>query len=110
MTLTKNDWRRRDPDFQEPRAEINVAFVEKLHDVAASIDQPLSRLAIAWVLAHPEVTSAIVGARRPDQIEVSAPAGDLQLPPVVMAQIEALLAERDEELAAAGAFAAESLR
>lgn len=108
--MTANDWRQRDPDFQEPRAEINVEFVKKMRVVAESIEQPLSQLAIAWVLARLEVTSAIVGARRPGQIEVSAPAGDLQLAPEVMAQIEALLAERDKELAAAGAFASESLR
>jgi aryl-alcohol dehydrogenase-like predicted oxidoreductase len=62
------------------------------------------------VLARPEVTSAIVGARRPGQIQVSAPAGDLQLTPEIMAQIEPLLAERDKDLEAAGAIAAESLR
>jgi aryl-alcohol dehydrogenase-like predicted oxidoreductase len=33
-------------------------------------------LAIAWVLRRTEVTSAIVGARRPSQIEETAPAGD----------------------------------
>lgn len=108
--MTANDWRQRDPDFQEPRAEINIAFVKKLRAVAEIIGQPLSQLAIAWVLAHPQVTSAIVGARRPSQIEISAPAGDLQLAPEVMVQIEALLSERDEELAAAGAFASDSLR
>jgi aryl-alcohol dehydrogenase-like predicted oxidoreductase len=108
--MAENDWRLRDPDFQEPRAEINIKFTQKVRAIAASIGQPLPRLAIAWVLARPEVTSAIVGARRPGQIEVSAPAGDLQLAPETMAQIEALLAERDRELAAAGAFAADSLR
>lgn len=109
-SLAENDWRLRDPDFQEPRAEINVAFTEKLRGVAAGIDQPLSRLAVAWILARPEVTSAIVGARRTDQIEVSAPAGDFRLQPETMVQIEALLAERDKDLAEAGAFAADSLR
>jgi aryl-alcohol dehydrogenase-like predicted oxidoreductase len=108
--LTADDWRQRDPDFQEPRAEINVAFNQKLHAVAEGIDQPMSQLAIAWVLARPEITSAIVGARRPGQIQVSAPAGDLQLTAEIMAQIEVLLAERDKDLEAAGAFAAESLR
>ncbi len=108
--MTANDWRQRDPDFQEPRAQINVAFKEKLQAIAQSINQPLSQMAIAWVLARPEVASAIVGARRPGQIEVSAPAGDLQLTAETMAQIEGLLAERDSELAAAGAFASESLR
>lgn len=108
--ITANDWRQRDPDFQEPRAQINLDFVEKLRAVAASVDLPLAQLATAWVIARPEVTSAIVGARRPKQIESSAPAGDLQLSPETMEQIEMLLAERDRRLEEAGAFASESLR
>lgn len=109
-SMAENDWRRRDPDFQEPRVEINLAAGEKLQDIARSIGQPLSRLAIAWVLANPAVTSAIVGARRPSQIEVSAPAGDLLLPEEVLEQITAVLTERDEALAEAGALGEESLR
>lgn len=109
-SLAENDWRRRDPDFQRPRAEINVRSTHKLRGIAESIGQPLSRLAIAWVLARPEVTAAIVGARRPGQIEVSAPAGDLELPEETREQIDAALAERDKALVEAGAAAGESLR
>ncbi|NIP83843.1 MAG: aldo/keto reductase, partial [Gemmatimonadetes bacterium] len=39
----------------------------------------VAQLAIAWVLAHPAVDVAIVGARRPDQIEGTAPAGEIFL-------------------------------
>jgi aryl-alcohol dehydrogenase-like predicted oxidoreductase len=85
-------------------------LTENLRDIAAGIDQSLARLAIAWVLAHPAVTSAIVGARRPGQIEVSASAGDIELSEEVMAQIDALLADRDDELIAAGAVGDDSLR
>ena len=105
-TMAENDWRRGDSDFQEPRVTINIEFTEKLRDIAANIDQPLSNLAVAWVLARPEVTSAIVGARRRDQIENTAPGGDLQLSPQILTQIEALLAEREKELAEAETLAA----
>jgi aryl-alcohol dehydrogenase-like predicted oxidoreductase len=110
QSMTANDWRQRDPDFQEPRAQINIDFVQKLGKLAERVDLPLSQLATAWVIARPEVTSAIVGARRPDQIATSAPAGDLNLSPETMKQIETLLAERDKKLEEAGAFASESLR
>jgi aryl-alcohol dehydrogenase-like predicted oxidoreductase len=50
------------------------------------------------VLRRSEVTAAIVGARRPDQIEGIAPAGDLQLSPEVLAEIDGLLGECQEVL------------
>lgn len=108
--LEANDWRRRDPDFQAPRAAINVAFVRELRKLAAQVGRPVSQLAIAWVLANPAVTSALVGARRPSQIEASAPAADWQLDEATLAAVEALLHARDQQLQAAGAFASDSLR
>jgi aryl-alcohol dehydrogenase-like predicted oxidoreductase len=48
-------------------------------------------LAIAWVLRRPEVTAAIVGARRPSQIEETALAADWDLSQEDVAAIEALL-------------------
>ena len=108
--LDPDDWRTRDPDFQEPRASINLAFVENLRALATRHARPVSQLAIAWNLTRPEVTSAIVGARRSSQIENSAPAGDWQLPDELLAEIDLLLNEREQLLAEAGAEASESLR
>jgi aryl-alcohol dehydrogenase-like predicted oxidoreductase len=98
-SLAENDWRQRNPDFQEPRAAINLAFVENLRVLAAGENLSPSAMAIAWVLAQPEVTSAIVGARHPSQIGKSAPADQTQLSPEVLAEIDAQLAEREENLA-----------
>ncbi|MCA9930985.1 MAG: aldo/keto reductase [Anaerolineales bacterium] len=109
-TMSDDDWRQRDADFQEPSASVNVAFVEKFRQIARREKRPLSHLAIAWVLARPEVTAAIVGARRPSQIESSAPAADWQLSAELMAEIESLLAERETKLVEAGVEAPESLR
>ncbi len=108
--MEPGDWRRRDPDFQSPRDDINLAFLTELRALAAQAGRPVSQLAIAWVLANPTVTSAIVGARRPSQIEASAPAADWRLDAATMEAIEGLLKKRDEALEAAGAFASESLR
>ncbi len=108
--MSDDDWRQRDADFQEPSASVNVAFVDKLRQIALREERPLSHLAIAWVLARPEVTAAIVGARRPSQIESSAPAADWKISSKTIAEIKTLLAERETNLAEAGVEAPESLR
>jgi L-glyceraldehyde 3-phosphate reductase len=46
-----------------------LAKVRRLHDLAQTRGQTLAQLAIAWVLRHPEMTSALIGASRPVQIE-----------------------------------------
>jgi aryl-alcohol dehydrogenase-like predicted oxidoreductase len=76
-SLPADDWRRESsPYFQEPYFSENLQLVEKLHPIAERNNKTLSQLSIAWTLRRPEVTSAIVGARRPSQIEDTAPAGD----------------------------------
>lgn len=97
-TLAEDDWRQRNPDFQALQAAINLAFVEKLRVLAAGENLSPSAMAIAWVLARPEVTSAIVGARRPSQIVKSAPAGDIRLSSAIMNQIDNILDEREQHL------------
>ncbi len=67
--LAPDDWRRKSPDFQEPQLSKNLAFVEALRPIAEKYGKTVGQLAIAWVLNHPAVTSAIVGARRPEQVE-----------------------------------------
>ena len=48
----------------------------------------MSALAVAWALAVPGVTGAIVGARRPEQVDDWLPAGDLELDDEALAEIE----------------------
>lgn len=67
--LPKDDHRRKDPQFKEPKLSINLEFVEGIHPIAKNNGVTIAQLAIAWVLRRPEVTSAIVGARYPSQIE-----------------------------------------
>jgi len=50
-------------------------------------------MAIAWLLRRPEVTAPIVGARKPSQIEGTAPAGDWELSQAEIAAVEKLLEE-----------------
>jgi aryl-alcohol dehydrogenase-like predicted oxidoreductase len=80
-----------DKDFQGPRFEKNIAMVNELKKIAAEHGKTVAQLAIAWVLRRPEVTAAIVGARRPKQIEQTAPAGDWVLPEDVLKQVDEIL-------------------
>jgi aryl-alcohol dehydrogenase-like predicted oxidoreductase len=96
--LPDGDWRKGNTFFTEPQLSVNLEFVEKLRPIAERNGRPLAQLAIAWVLRRPELTAAIVGARRPSQIEGTAPAGDWTLSAEDIAEIDILLAEREEAL------------
>jgi aryl-alcohol dehydrogenase-like predicted oxidoreductase len=69
-----------------------AAIVEALQGWAADRGRTLAQLAIAWVLANPAVTSAIVGAKNPEQARSNAAAGDRRLSSADMAEIETLTA------------------
>lgn len=96
--LPPDDHRRNDPQFNEPLLSINLELVEKLKPIAEKHGRTLAQLAIAWVLRRPEVTAAIVGTRRPSQIEETFPAGDWELAAEDIEAIEKLLQEREEKI------------
>ena len=96
--LPDDDWRRRNSQFQEPQLSANLDMVESLRPIAERNGRTLAQLAIAWVLRRTEVTAAIVGARRPAQIEETAPAADWMLAAADIAEIERLLAKREQAL------------
>ena len=99
QSLAADDWRRKYSDhFREPALTANLVFVEQLTEIARRYDRTPGELAIAWVLRRPELTAAIVGARRPSQIESIAPASDWQLPRDVLDEIEKLLEARETQL------------
>jgi len=86
--LAPDDWRRRSPNFQEPRLSRNLALVDALRPVAAGRGKTVGQVAVAWTLANPAVTAAIVGARRPAQAEENVGAMGLRLTDEEMAAIE----------------------
>ena len=100
--LPENDHRSRDPKFQSPLLEINLALVDALRPVAQRSDRSLAELSIAWVLRRPEVTAAIVGARRPDQIDRTASAAEWRLTVDDIAEIERHLQARQERIETLG--------
>jgi len=96
--LAPDDHRRKNPDFQEPQFGATLELVEKLKKIARRNGKTLAQLAIAWVLRRPQVTAAIVGARRPAQIIETAPASDWNLSREDIEEIEKLLGNRQEKL------------
>jgi aryl-alcohol dehydrogenase-like predicted oxidoreductase len=88
--VAEDDWRRRNPLFQEPQLSQNLAFVERLRPIAARHGKTVGQLAIAWTLHNPAVTSAIVGARRPAQVEENVAAMGWRLTGDEAAEIEKL--------------------
>ena len=65
--------------------------LQKLTEVANSLDIPLCQLALAWVLRRPEISSTIMGASRPEQVIANAGASDVTLNTDIVNQIEEIL-------------------
>lgn len=93
-SLPHDDWRKtRSPDFQEPRLTKNLALVEALRRIGQRHERTPAAVAIAWVLRQPAVTGAIVGARRPEQVDGLLGAAALRLNADELAEIAPLLPE-----------------
>lgn len=76
--LPADDWRTANPDFTT-NLDRNLALAEALRPVAERHAVPVASVAVAWTLAWPGVTGAIVGARRPEQVDGWLPAASLDL-------------------------------
>ena len=89
--LAEDDWRRRNPDFQEPNLTRNLELAELLRKISAKHGRTAGEAAIAWVLRNPAVTGAIVGVRRADQVPGVIGAATWRLTDEEAAQIETFL-------------------
>jgi aryl-alcohol dehydrogenase-like predicted oxidoreductase len=96
--LDPGDFRRNNIHFKEPELSLNLKLVADLEPIAKKYKASVAQVAIAWVLSHPEVTSAICGARSPAEIEDSVKGGELELSKGDLATIETLLAERAKKV------------
>jgi aryl-alcohol dehydrogenase-like predicted oxidoreductase len=67
--LDAKDWRRQNPEYQPPRLHANLALRDALKPIAARHGVSVGAVAVAWTLAWPGVTGAIVGARSPEQVD-----------------------------------------
>lgn len=67
--LPADDFRKRTPNFQEPLLSRNLQLAELLRGIGKRHGRTTGEVAIAWTLAHPAVTGAIVGMRSAKQVE-----------------------------------------
>ncbi len=91
--LAKDDWRPNSAAFQEPELSRIFDLVGRLRVVAEDLGITLPLLAIAWTLSIPGVTGAIVGARRPQQVEGWIDAAGLTLDDTTMTRLEQCIRE-----------------
>jgi aryl-alcohol dehydrogenase-like predicted oxidoreductase len=96
--LPLDDHRRRNSNFHAPQFTATLQLVDQLRPIAERNGKTLAQLAISWVLRRSEVTAAIVGARRPDQIAETSAASDLELTAEDIGEIGQLLAERQKRI------------
>lgn len=69
----------------------NLERVERLRPIAEQAGLTLAQLALAWVLRLPEVSAALVGATRPEQVQENVRAAEVQLSADVLAAVEQAL-------------------
>lgn len=92
--LPESDWRKHaNPAFQEPHLSQNLELVEVLRGIGERHGQTTAEVAIAWTLRYPAVTGAIVGVRRPDQVDGIVGALKFRLSESETTEIAAMLPE-----------------
>jgi aryl-alcohol dehydrogenase-like predicted oxidoreductase len=92
------DWRGHGVAFGQPifrgdNFKANVAVVDRIrHEVAEPRGVAVSQIALAWVLGHPAISTALVGARTAAEVDANDAGAELQLTPAERAKIDAILA------------------
>jgi aryl-alcohol dehydrogenase-like predicted oxidoreductase len=89
--LPGDDWRRRDPDFQDPKLSRHLQLVDLLRSIGKRHGRTPGEVAIAWTLRHPAVTAAIVGLRRPEQVSGVIGAAEFRLSSEEIGEIDSFL-------------------
>jgi aryl-alcohol dehydrogenase-like predicted oxidoreductase len=90
--LAPDDWRRRAPEFQAPNLDRNLALRDALRPIARRHEVSVSAVAIAWTLAWPGITGAIVGARSAAQVDGWIGAASVELTSADLDEIARALA------------------
>jgi len=91
-SLDATDWRRNNPEYQPPKLQANLALRDALLPIAARHGVSAGAVAIAWTLAWPGMSGAIVGARSPEQVDGWIAAASLALDRADLDTIAAALA------------------
>lgn len=100
-TFEPPDWRSRGrifgdiPTFEHEHFLTEFRVVERLKEFAAASDHTVAQLAIAWVLSRPEVSVALVGARRPSEVKENVAAADWRLTDRDKAEIDIIFKQEN---------------
>jgi aryl-alcohol dehydrogenase-like predicted oxidoreductase len=86
--LPDDDWRKHDPDFNEPELSNHLMLVERLRAIGKRHNCSPGAVAVDWTLRLPAVTGAIVGARKPDQVDDVFAAARVRLTQSELKEIE----------------------
>ncbi len=107
MDFGSKDWRARkgkmgsiklfDTLFGADSFPRNVHAVEELKGIAAKYDKSLPQLALAWALAHPAISTALVGCRTVAEVEDNAGAVGWTIDPADLAEIDAIFERHEVE-------------
>ena len=89
-----DDSRRKYPMFQGEERRKNHDLVDRLQEIARRCGHTVADLVIRWTVQQPGITSALCGAKRPDQIRENAGGSGWQLDEQQLAEIDQALAER----------------
>jgi aryl-alcohol dehydrogenase-like predicted oxidoreductase len=93
-SLPPSDWRATAPQFTGAALQRNLAIVDAMRPIAARHEVSVASVAIAWTLAQPGVTAAIVGARRAEHVDGWPSAAVLSLTEADLAELDVAMAQR----------------
>jgi aryl-alcohol dehydrogenase-like predicted oxidoreductase len=93
QNMPQDDWRRKSPNFNEPKLSRNLKLVELLREIGDAHQVEPGVVAVAWTLRNPAVTAAIVGARNARQVEGTIKAADFRLSAEEGQKIDRFVAE-----------------
>jgi aryl-alcohol dehydrogenase-like predicted oxidoreductase len=87
QALPKDDWRSRDGEYAGKKLASNLRLADAFEPIADRHHTTVAAVAVAWTLAWPGVTGAIVGARSPAQVDGWMDAATLHLTQDDLAEI-----------------------
>jgi aryl-alcohol dehydrogenase-like predicted oxidoreductase len=88
----KDDFRRNAKAFKEPQLDRNLKLAALLGEIGSRHEVSAGVVAIAWTLAQPAVTAAIVGGRSASQVDGVIPAAEFRLTSAELTEINSYLA------------------
>ncbi len=92
--FAESDSRRKYPMFQGEEWRKNQDLLDRLREIALAAGHAVAELVINWTIQQPGITSALCGAKRPDQIRETAGGSGWRLSDQQLARIEQALKER----------------